>query len=165
MSASSQLLQPEHWFHDLRLDEDAVRVLMVEGSLACASLLEGLLARAPRGRFDIVRSQSLVADLDDELELGGYDALLIDLARLGHAAREAVEWASRAAHRLPVILLTGTEDRLLTQPADAACVEERPLQRRLDRADIPATILRAIRRHRRVGAGGAEPVFCRIPRG
>lgn len=167
MSASSEhsLLRPEIWLRDLRVDEDAVRLLMLEGSQACASLVEGILARARRGRFEVVRMGGLPPRLGDEIELAGYDALLIDLARLGTAVREVVEWAASAAHRLPVVLLTGTEDDGLGLPVDPAGVadDERPIGQRLARADIPATILRAIRRHRRVGAGGADPVFCRIP--
>ena len=38
MSASSESLQPEHWLHDLRVDEDAVRLLKVEGSKALRAI-------------------------------------------------------------------------------------------------------------------------------
>jgi len=163
LSASTDLQQPWSWFDDRRIDEDAVRLLMVEGSGGCASLIQQILDRAPRGHFDVVQVAGLGSMLQRELEVGGYDALLIDLPRLGPGQREAIEWASGIAHRVPVILLMGTEDGRLTRSVDAARGEELPIRRRLDRADIPATILRAIRRHRRVGAGGASPIFCRIP--
>jgi DNA-binding NtrC family response regulator len=163
MSAASKLLQPGHWLRDLRIDEDAVRVLMVEASVACASLLHAILRRARRGHFDVVEVAEVGQVLEREVVEGDYDALVIDLERLGTRAEPVLDFASAMAQRLPVVLLTGTADGRLTHPANAAAVANLPIRRRLERADIPATILRAIRRHRRVGAGGAGPVFCRIP--
>lgn len=163
MAGGSAQEEPVAWTSECRTDEDAVRILMVEPSPACASLLRRLLGRARRGHFEVVLAERLSARVDGEIDARRFDAILVDLARLGDAVHEALERASELARRLPVILLTGTEDGELVDRGRSGRAEDPSLLRRLDRADLPATLLRSIRRHRRVGSGGAGPVFCRIP--
>jgi DNA-binding NtrC family response regulator len=154
---------------DVRPDENAVRVLLVEDSTACVGLLCAALERAARGRFE-VDCASCLASAERSLSAAEYDAVLVDLAVPAPGA-EGIDAVCEIAHRVPVIALAGTREGPLADLADRAdhgdAVEavwgwDDSLVR-VDRADLPATILRAVHRHRRLGVCGAEPTFCRIP--
>ncbi len=60
-------------------------------------------------------------------------------------------------------LVAGTQDGALEHSADLAGRDDPSLLARLRRAALPAKILEAIRRHRRIGPGGMDPIVCRVP--
>jgi len=148
---------------DVRPDENAVRVLLVENSTACVGLFCAALSRAARGHFEVDCASGLPAALRALAEVE-YDAVLIDLAVPGDGEL-AIEEAYALAHRVPVIALTGTREGPLARAAvgggDGLGWDESLV--RIARADLPATILRAVHRHRRLGVCRNEPTICRIP--
>jgi len=160
---------------DVRADEDAVRVLLVEDSSTCAGLFCAALERADRGRFEVEcasalsAAESTLSSLDSlDFDAVHYDAVLVDLA-VSEPRAAAIDAVCELAHRVPVIALSGTREGALAElaaevgdprPDDLGWDDSLGL---IDRADLPATILRAVRRHRRLGVCGAVPTFCRIP--
>jgi DNA-binding response OmpR family regulator len=143
----------------MRPDEQGVRLLFVEHSPEYATLVCETLDASTRGHFDVRHAPRLDAAVDD-LRRGDYDALLLDFtARDGAAVEKSIESASRLASRLPVILLTGSDD---PQESTAPRVED--VRERMARSRLPSAILRAVRRHRRLGQQSAsEPIVLRDP--
>jgi DNA-binding response OmpR family regulator len=148
----------EPWVENLRTDEDEVRVLLVEDSGDYAELVEDALGRARRGHFAIQRAEDVEAALL-VFELQSFDVLLLDLDLADEDHETTIELASTIAHLIPVIVLTGSASAGVL----ARGVGDLPIRRRLDRAELPAKILHAVRRHRRLGSGGVDPVVCRFP--
>jgi two-component system copper resistance phosphate regulon response regulator CusR len=152
---------------DVRADENAVRLLLVENSTACVGLLCAALARAARGRFD-VDCASCLSTAERSLAHADYDAVVVDLAVPGPDG-DGIDTVYEIAHRLPVIALAGTREGPLAAVAEASPVEDEidlgwdDSLLRIHRANLAATILRAVHRHRRLGVCGNEPTFCRIP--
>lgn len=161
MGIASDLFDPSSarrsW--ELRTEEHSVRVLLVEESAGCAALVEQALDHASRGHFEIECAERMAAALE-RLDPDRYDALLVDLGHPDIDPPTLFDTATELSHRLPVIVLTGTQDSELA--AESAEGEE-PVLERFDRADLPSAILAEIKRHRRVGSQGSGPVICRIP--
>jgi len=149
MASAIDFLHHRPTSDEARVDEDAVRVLFVEDSHDFARQVCSHLDHAARGHFDIVHCTRLTAAIED-LKAGEYDVVLLDLSLPDSDREHTIDAASDFSQRVPVVVLTGTE-------AEASAEE------RLDRAELPRTLLAAIRRHRRLGCTGCEPVICRIP--
>lgn len=144
---------------DVRTDENAVRVLLVDARADCVGLLCEALERAVRGHF-VVDCASGFRQAEQSLACG-YDAVLVDLADAGRKAEGLAPYCDLAL-RVPVVVLTGTEDGALAIDEPSRRARDEALAR-IDRAALPATILDAVRRHRRLGVCCAEPMVCRIP--
>lgn len=141
---------------DVRADEKYVRILFVGDQTDLSSEIRGTLVRAGQGSFEVVREADLVQAV---ALIGGetFDLLLLDISLPNLARTTAIELANDLAHRLPVVVLTGTEafddEALPVRAGLKACVEQ---------ADLPGKLLSAIRRSRRLGTGIMAPIFCRI---
>lgn len=147
---------------DSRSDERAVRVLLVEDRPIFARIVCWALARATRGRFQIEQAgvfAQAVRRLKEEL----FDAILVDLGpRVGDEAEAALDAAEELAHRVPVIVLTGTNVEVpetATRQDELAAYVQRE---HFECERLPCTILDAIKRHRRVGQLGADPIIYRL---
>lgn len=156
MSTGAEFARHRPHGEDVRMDEKFVRILFVEDRTDVADQIRGTLGRAGRGSFDVVRETNLmraVALIEGET----FDLLLLDLSLADGERSTTIELANDLAHRLPVVVLTGTE--ALEGGASPihtgleACVEQ---------ADLPGKLLSAIRRSRRLGTGVMAPLFCRI---
>ena len=156
MSTGAEFARHRPHGEDVRMDEKFVRILFVEDRTDVADQVRGTLGRAGRGSFDVVRETNLmraVALIEGET----FDLLLLDLSLANGERSTTIELANDLAHRLPVVVLTGTE--ALEGGASPihmgleACVEQ---------ADLPGKLLSAIRRSRRLGTGVMAPLFCRI---
>lgn len=138
------------------MDERFVRILFVEDRGDVADEIRKSLDHADRGSFEVVRETNLVQAVA-LIEGESFDLLLLDLSLADVERSTAIELANDLAHRLPVVVLTGTEaleDRTVPiREGLAACVEQ---------ADVPGKLLSAIRRSRRLGTGVMAPLFCRI---
>ena len=150
----------------LRSDETAVRVVFVERSDEYGALVRETLERARHGRFEVRPTDRLDAAVA-HVEAGQTDAVLVDLTGGERPPEPAtcIEAASALAHRVPVIVLTGSEnddDKELT-PVDH--LDPAQLVRdRMARSRLPDAILSAVRRHRRLGCSGAvDPIVLRDP--
>jgi len=143
---------------EARVDEKFVRVLFVEDRTDVAEEIRGTLVRANQGSFDVVRETDLVNAVA-QIRGETFDLLLLDLSLADVERSTAIELANDLAHRLPVVVLTGTEG--LDEIAVEAAV--RPgLRSGIEQADVPGKLMWAIRRARRFGTGVLSPVFCRI---
>ena len=140
---------------DVRVDEKFVRILFVEDRTDVADEIRGTLGRAGRGSFDVVRETNLVQAVA-LIEGETFDLLLLDLSLPNVERSTAIELANDLAHRLPVVVLTGTEE--LDEASDA----REGLKDCIEHADVPSKLLSAIRRSRRLGTGVMSPLFCRI---
>jgi DNA-binding NtrC family response regulator len=148
----------------LRPDEGAVRLLFVERSSDYAALVCQTLEDTQKGRFQVHHADRLeTARL--HLEAGALDAVLVDLTEDSSSGSRGVsiDEASDLATRIPVIVLTGSEQ------ADGETAEpdheiESTVLERIARSRVPDEILRAVRSHRRLGPrGGADPIVLRDP--
>ena len=137
-----------------RQDAERIRILFIEHDPGCAELVCTCLRKAPLGTFEVSQAERLVA-ARERLQDQAYDALLVDLAHVEGGRNAAMDAATELAGRLPVIVLTGTEDDTL-----GACGD--PLER-VERSDLARKILRAVRRHRRMLGAMLAPTFVRVP--
>ncbi len=150
-------------FSGARERENDVRLLFVEHSPDYAALVLETLDRATRGHFDVRHADRLDAAVAD-LAAGDYDALLLDWTGDHSSPDEGdatIDAASQIASRLPVIVLTGSEEH----PQQAAAPDEASAMRKgIEHSRLPDAILSAVRRHRRLGQHGAtEPIVLRDP--
>ena len=147
---------------DGRLDERSVRVLLIEDRPNFARIVCWALNRATRGRFQIEQSYVLSQALR-RLKQEIFDAIVVDLGeRVGEEAEQALDSAEALSHRVPVIVLTGTHvivPEIVTRQDELEAFVERE---HLDCDRLPCTILDAIKRHRRVGQAGADPIIYRL---
>jgi DNA-binding NtrC family response regulator len=156
MSTGAEFADHRPHADEARVDETFVRILFVEDRTDVADEIRQALGRATRGSFDVVRESNLVQAVA-LIEGETFDLLLLDLSLPNLERSTAIELANDLAHRLPVVVLTGTEAiEDLVSPIRTglkACVEH---------ADVPGKLLSAIRRSRRLGTGVMAPLFCRI---
>ena len=156
MSTGVELANRSWHGADFRANEKFVRILFIEERAELANEISGILGRAGRGSFEVVRETNLVkaiAQIDGEI----FDLLLFDLSLPNVDRSAAIELANDLARRLPVVVLTGTEalkDENLRVRGELRGVVEH--------ADIPGKLLSAIRRSRRLGTGVMAPIFCRL---
>lgn len=139
-----------------RVDEQFVRILFVEDRADFAEGVRKTLGRCDRGSFEIIRESDLVR-AGSRIGKDDFDLLLVDVTLESVDRGAAIELATDMAHRLPVVLLTGTE--ALLEP-ERECTAE--VDHCIEHADIPSKLLQAIRRYRRLGAAVMRPTFCRI---
>ncbi len=148
----------EHRPHgeDARPDERHVRILLVESEAVLAEELRQSLTRASRASFEVI-CESDVVEAATFIRGEHFDLVLMDMRLPGVDRSAAIELANDLAHRLPVVVLTGTEavDPAVPTLRDrlSACV---------DRSDVAGKLLAAIRRGRRLGTGVMTPIFCRL---
>lgn len=156
MSTGTEFISHRPRGEEARLDEKFVRVLFVEDRTDVAEEVRVTLGRADRGSFDIVRESDLVNAVA-QIRGDRFDLLLLDLSLSTVERSTAIELANDLAHRLPVVVLTGTETLAEAPPERRA-----GLKARIEQADLPGKLLSAIRRSRRLGTGIMAPLFCRI---
>ena len=141
---------------DARRDERFVRILLVEDRTVVADELRQSLGQASHASFDVVQETNLI-EAAAQIQGDTFDILVVD-SQLSEVDRHAaLELASDLAHRLPVVVLTGTQS--IAEGGDdlrgrlRACIAH---------ANVPAKLLSAIRRSRRLGTGVMAPTFCRL---
>ena len=147
----------------VREHENDVRLLFVEHSPDYAALVCETLDQAARGHFQVRHADRLEAAVHD-LARREYDALLLDLTGDHGTPPDcdaSIDAASQLASRLPVIVLTGSEDDYRNAPRDD---EASAMREGIAHSLLPDAILSAVRRHRRLGQHGApEPIVLRDP--
>jgi CheY-like chemotaxis protein len=158
MSTGAEYARHRPHAQEARVDEEFVRILFVEDRTDFAEAMHQSLGRAARGSFDLVRESDLVRAAE-QIQGERFDLLLVDLSLASIGRRAAIELANDLAHRLPVVVLTGTED---CRASDCGRPDGRGLSDCIDHAEVAGKLLSAIRRSRRLGTGVMAPVFCRI---
>lgn len=158
MSTGAEYARHRPHAQEARVDEEFVRILFVEDRSEFAEAMHKSLGNAARGSFEMVRETDLVRAAQ-QIEGERFDLLLLDLSLASIERAAAIELATDLAHRLPVVVLTGTED---CHPSGADRPIGRGLAACIDHADVAGKLLSTIRRSRRLGTGVMSPVFCRI---
>ena len=156
MSTAAEFASHRPHGEDGRVDEQFVRILFVEERADFADRVRGILSSCRRGSFEIVRESDLVKAAS-QIRGETFDLLLLDLSLATVDRAAAIELATDLAHRLPVVVLTGTETLV-----EAGSDVRDSLERCMEQADVPGKLLSAIRRYRRLGTGVMTPTFCRI---
>jgi serine phosphatase RsbU (regulator of sigma subunit) len=130
----------------LALDEASVRarVLLVEDDDADAILVEELLVDAG-DPFDVVRARTLREALP---LLGLVDGVLADLGLPDAMGLGAVEQLRRAAPDLPLVVLTGTNDRARGLAALAAGAQDYLVKGEVDGPALGRAVRYAVQRRR-----------------
>lgn len=129
------------------MPDNPIHVLLVEDNPADMRLVTEALADSRGARFAV----TIVSQLDAALEClrdGHFDLAILDLTRPDCSAEDAVARLNDAAARLPIMVLSETEDerlsRELIKRGAQDCLVKRPLDRRL----LVRSILSAIERKR-----------------
>ena len=156
VSTGSEFADRRPCGEESRADEKFVRILFIEDRTDVADEIRGSLGRAGRGSFDVVCEKNLVKAIA-QIEGDRFDLLLLDLSLQEVHRATAIELANDLAHHLPVVVLTGTE--VLGDPDSSL---RKSLKTCIERANVPAKLLAAIRHSRRLGTGVMTPLFCRI---
>jgi len=136
-------------------EAERIRVLVVEDSEDYARLVAATLDRSPLAHFDVER----VTSLDEALasvERSHYDAMLLDLSLPDGCGAFTVAFGCAIADRLPIVVLTATDDDELAMTAVRAGAQDYLVKDRVDRREVPGAVLRAIERRRRLMALGAR---------
>lgn len=134
---------------------EQVRVLVVEDSEDYALLVASTLDRSSLADFDVER----VTSLDEALasaERSHYDAMLLDLSLPDGCGAFTVAFGCAIADRLPIVVLTSTDDEELAMTAIHAGAQDYLVKDRVDCREVPSAVLRAIERRRRLMALGAQ---------
>ena len=158
MSATTDTMRGPRCF---RADESAVRLVFVEHSRDYAALVCETLEHAGKGQFEVRHADRLDTAFDD-VDEGICDAVLVDLTAGSLNGSVSIDAAESLAHRVPVIVLTGSEDEKDLM-GDSEPDAETAFRNRIAGSRLPGAILGAVRRHRRLGQGGANPVVLRDP--
>lgn len=156
MSTAAEFSGHRPHAEEARVDEEFVRVLFVEDRTDFAEEIRCTLGQCSRGSFEIVRESDLVKAAA-QIQGESFDLLLLDLSLETIERAAAIELAADLAHRLPVVVLTGTEALI---EVGAQLRDE--LRTCIADANIPRKLRQAIRRYRRLGTGVMAPIFCRI---
>jgi len=156
MSTATDFADHRPHSDEARPDERYVRVLLVEDRSAVADEIRLHLGRTGRASFEVICQSSLI-DAAAQIQGEEFDLVLMDPMLPNVARHAALELASDLAHRLPVVVLTGTE--AIEGLGDDL---RRKLSECIEHADIPGKLLGAIRRSRRFGTGVMTPIFCRL---
>jgi diguanylate cyclase (GGDEF)-like protein len=133
---------------------DASRVLLVEDDAEYGRMVARVLRRATPPLW-VHRENRLDAALR-RLERGHYDALVVDLKLPDASGRATLEAACALAERLPVLVLTGTDDENLALEAMRAGAEDYLVKQRTHALTLPGAVSRAMERHRRRRSGAPE---------
>jgi len=86
-------------------------VLVVEDSALDARLVESFLRRTDAGPYEVTRARSL-EEASSALLTEGFAAILLDLNLPDARGLEALEVVRKAAGGVPVVVLTGSDDKL-----------------------------------------------------
>jgi PAS domain S-box-containing protein len=93
-----------------------LKMLLIEDSAAEARLIRELLAEAPQARVDLHHAADLGAGLE-ALADGGIDVVLLDLSLPDSHGLETLRSVRSAVSRVPVIVLTGSDEEDLALSA------------------------------------------------
>jgi PAS domain S-box-containing protein len=93
-----------------------LKVLLIEDSAAEARLIRELLAEAPQAQVDLHHAITLGAGMEALAE-GGIDVVLLDLSLPDSHGLETLRSVRAAVSRIPVIVLTGSDEEDLALSA------------------------------------------------
>lgn len=127
-------------------DVDPIAVLLIEDHPGDAGLVREALRDARALRFDVTHVATLGAGLD-ALGAGGIDVVLLDLSLPDGVGLASIGRVRAVAARVPILVLTGTEDEELALQAVRGGAQDY-LVKGLDAGSLARSIAHAVERHR-----------------
>jgi signal transduction histidine kinase len=125
---------------------EALRVLLIEDNPGDARLIREMLADAPES-VTLVHAGSLAAGIE-HLQVGDIDVVLLDLGLPDASGLTAPERIQTCSPHLPVVILSGVDDRDLAVSAVQAGVQDYLLKGHTDRDELVRALMFAIERKR-----------------
>ena len=107
----------------MEMEDDHVRVLLVEDSPSDALLLREHLNQYPLQTFDVQHAECL-ADAVELLAQKLFDVILLDLNLPDANGLETCVRMNKAARRVPIIVLTGMDDEKIAWEAMREGIED-----------------------------------------
>ncbi len=131
------------------MNDDTIRVLLVEDSATEARLVQGILAQAAphAGHFSVEWTDSLSASLE-RLDQGGFDAVLLDLVLPDSQGLDTFLRLREHAPRLPIIVLSGLDDEGLAVEAVRRGAQDYLVKGQADSRLLTRSIRYAVERSR-----------------
>ena len=117
------------------LDDDRVRILLIEDNPGDARLLRETVAETGHGAFSITHVTTLGEALT-RLELELFDVALVDLSLPDARGLEALEQVHGRAPVLPIVVLSGLDDESLAVRAVHEGAQDYLVKRHLSDADL-----------------------------
>ncbi len=127
----------------------AARVLLVEDDRNYGNLIERTLTRSKEGIFEVSREERLRVALR-RIEEDEFDGVLLDLSLPDGRGLFTLGSARSLVSKLPVLVLTGSDDDRLVRAAARIGACEYLLKHRLNPRVLPQMVLRAIHSYRKV---------------
>ncbi|HZQ38259.1 MAG TPA: response regulator [Dehalococcoidia bacterium] len=134
--------------HALFLDDEELRVLLVEDNAADARLIREALREAPIGIRFAVEEAPRLADALARLSAAPFHAALLDLGLPDAAGLEGVLRLRAAAPELPIIVLTGRIDDDLAQRALLRGAQDYLVKGAVEDTELQRAVRYAIERQR-----------------
>ena len=130
------------------MEMSSVRVLLLEDSRVQTRLIQELLSRQDGGAFCLECADCLTTGLH-RLAIGGIDVVLLDLLLPESQGLETFLRVYRAAPNVPIVVLTGLDDRMLAITAVQEGAEDYLVKGQVDGENLARALRYAVERHRR----------------
>ncbi|MFW6358064.1 MAG: EAL domain-containing protein [Chroococcales cyanobacterium] len=122
------------------MDEDGIKILLVEDNLAQARLLENLLQQAQPNQFYLVHVKRL-HDAFQVLAVEAFDIILLDLTLPDSQGLESLNPLVEKVPSIPVVVLTNTNDEQLAVDAVRQGAQDYLVKRQIN----PELLIRSLR--------------------
>jgi PAS domain S-box-containing protein len=132
---------------NIRTEGAEIRILVVEDSPEDACLIEALLQKAKRGRFQTHQAGRL-SEAIDRLAQGGIDAVILDLSLPDSNGIETFEKLQSRFPTIPILVLTATQNESMADQAIRHGAQDYLLKGQLDSALVMRAVRYAIERKR-----------------
>ncbi len=123
------------------------QLLVVEDSLTAFARISGLLSQAVPARYTVTHATTLTSGLDQAARTT-FDAVLLDLTLPDSSGVETCVRLHSACPRLPIVVLTGTEDDEVALAAVQSGAQDYLVKQCIDGPLLDRTIRYAIERSR-----------------
>jgi DNA-binding response OmpR family regulator len=128
-------------------DPSPVRVLLVEDDYDSVQLVSQRLNATSLARFEVSWAASLPEGVA-HLEQGDYDAVILDLSLPGSEGVATIAGVAAAARRIPIVVLTGSDNLDLAMAAARSGVKDYLVKQDQKAGSLVRAILTAIQRQR-----------------
>ena len=143
------------------VNQQHIKVLLVEDEPAYAGMLREILAGSSSSRFELVHVERF-AQAQERLTSGGIDVVLLDLTLPDRQGLETYADAHAMAPAVPIIVLTGFDDEQLALQAVREGAQDYLVKGQLEGKMLSRIILHAIERKRGAEALRQSEEFFRL---
>ncbi len=129
------------------METTAINVLLVEDSVADLEMFRRLLAEAGRARFGLAHVTRL-EEARQRLQAERFDVVLMALSLPDSQGSDTFQWLHTHAPRVPIIVLSGSDDEALALQAVREGAQDYLVKGRVDAHLLSRAIRYSIERHR-----------------